>query len=58
MQTILKLFCKKLDKLSTTYENLILLKNVNVEPEEESIAEFLYCRVFKPLSTIWKTLLN
>ena len=52
MQTISKLFCKILDKLSATYENPILLKDVNVEPEEESIAEFLYCRVFKSLSTI------
>ena len=33
--------CKTLDKLSATYENLILLGYFNVEPEEESIVEFL-----------------
>ena len=37
----LKNICKILDKLSATYENLILLGDFNVEPEEESIAEFL-----------------
>ena len=37
----LKNICKTLDKLSTTYENLILLGDFNAEPEEESIAEFL-----------------
>ena len=33
--------CKTLDKLNTTYDNLILLGDFNVEPEEESISEFL-----------------
>ena len=33
--------CKTLDKLSATYDNLILLGGFNVELEEESIAEFL-----------------
>ena len=37
----LKSICKILDKLSATYDNLILLGDFNVEPEEESIAEFL-----------------
>ena len=37
----LKNICKTLDKLSSTYENLILLGDFNAEPEEESIAEFL-----------------
>ena len=33
--------CKALEKRSTTYENLILIGDCNVEPEVESIAEFL-----------------
>ena len=37
----LKSICKTLNKLSTTYDNLILLGDFNVKPEEESIAEFL-----------------
>ena len=37
----LKNICKTLDKLSATYDNLILLGDFNVEPEEESTAEFL-----------------
>ena len=32
---------KKLDKLRTTYDNLILSGDLNVESEEDSIAEFL-----------------
>ena len=38
----LKSSCKTLEKLNTTYDNLILLGDLNVEPEE-------YCQVFKPL---------
>ena len=37
----LKSICKALDKLNATYENCTLLGDFNVEPEEESIAEFL-----------------
>ena len=37
----LKNICKTLGKLSSTYDNLILLGDFNAEPEEESIAEFL-----------------
>ena len=37
----LKNICKTLDKLSTTYDSLVLLGNFNAEHEEESIAEFL-----------------
>ena len=36
-----KNICKTLEKLSTTYGNLILLGDFNADPEEESIAEFL-----------------
>ena len=36
----LESICKTLDKISATYDNLILLGDFNVEPEEESIAEF------------------
>ena len=37
----LKNIWKTLDKFSAPYDNLILLGDFNVEPEEESIAEFL-----------------
>ena len=37
----LKNICKTLDKLSTTYDSLVLLGDFNAEHEEESIAEFL-----------------
>ena len=37
----LESFCKTLGKLIATYDNLILLGDFNIEPEEESIAEFL-----------------
>ena len=37
----LKNICKTLDKLSATYDNLILLGDFNVEPDEESIPEIL-----------------
>ena len=37
----LKNVCKSLDKLNSTYDNLVLLGDFNAEPEEESIAQFL-----------------
>ena len=37
----LKNICKTLDKLNSTYDNLVLLGDFNAEPEEESISEFL-----------------
>ena len=37
----LKNICKTLDKLNSTYGNLVLLGDINAEPEEESIYEFL-----------------
>ena len=37
----LKNICSTLDKLSATYDNLMLLGDLNVEPEERSIAKFL-----------------
>ena len=36
-----KSICKTLDKINVTHENLVLLGDFNVEPEEKSIAEFL-----------------
>ena len=36
-----KSICKTLDKLSATYDNLILIGAFNAEPEEKSIAGFL-----------------
>ena len=33
----LKSNCKTLDKRQATYDNLIILKNFNVEPEEEIV---------------------
>ena len=33
--------CKTLEKLNSTYNNLVLPGDFNAEPEEESIAEFL-----------------
>ena len=36
-----KSICKTLDKINVTCENLVLLGDFNVEPEEKSIAEFL-----------------
>ena len=37
----LKNICKTLDKLKSTYDNLVLLGDFNAEPEEENISEFL-----------------
>ena len=37
----LKRICKTLNKLNATYVNLFLFGDFNVEPEEESIADFL-----------------
>ena len=37
----LKNICKTLGKLNSTYDNLVLLRDFNAEPEEESISEFL-----------------
>ena len=37
----LKSISKTMDKLNSTYDNLILLGDFNVEPEEQIIAEFL-----------------
>ena len=37
----LKNICKTLDKLNSTYDNLVLLGDFNTEPEERSISEFL-----------------
>ena len=41
MANHLKNICKILDKLNSTYDNLVLLGDFNAEPEEESIVEFL-----------------
>ena len=56
----LKNICKTLDKLSATYDNLILLGDFNVEPEEESIAEFLNLYNLKDLgkNPCWFSLNN
>ena len=37
----LKNICKTLDKLNSTYDNIVLLGDFNAEPEEESISKFL-----------------
>ena len=37
----LKNISKTLEKLNSTYDNLVLLGDFNAEPEEESISEFL-----------------
>ena len=39
--THLKAIGKALDKLSTSYNNIILLGDFNVEPEEATMPEFL-----------------
>ena len=36
----LKSICKTLGKLNVTYDNVILLGDFNVEPQEKSIAKF------------------
>ena len=37
----LKRICKTWNKLNSTYDNLVLLRDFNTIPEEESISEFL-----------------
>ena len=49
--THLQIIGKTLDKLSTSYDNIILLGDFNVEPEEAKMSEFLNMYSLKNLAS-------